>query len=286
MTRIDRVLEQARACIPGSEARLLLSHVLDRSHAWLAAHADEALAAPSAAQFVNLVGRRAEGEPIAYLLGSREFYGRSFSVTHEVLIPRPETELLVDLGIAKIGTRRAATVLDLGVGSGCLAITLALEIPSARVTAAELSPAAVALARRNAEQLEAGVRVIESDWFSALAEQRFDLIVANPPYIADQDPHLGAGDLRFEPGLALSSGPDGLAAIRTIIREAPGHLSSGGWLFIEHGYDQAAAVAALLQAADFRDIEQHRDLAGTLRVSGGRTGVRVSPALDVRGLRP
>ncbi len=286
MTRVAGALEQARERIPGTEARQLLSHVLGRSHAWLAAHSDEALAAPSAAQFADLIVRRAEGEPIAYLLGSREFYGRSFAVTQEVLIPRPETELLVDLGIVKIGARRVAEVLDLGTGSGCLAITLALEIPTARITAAELSPTAVALARRNAERLEAVVQVIESDWFSALAEKAFDLIVANPPYIADQDPHLGAGDLRFEPELALSSGPDGLAAIRIIIREAPGHLSPGGWLFIEHGYDQAEAVAALLQAAAFLDIEQHRDLAGIIRVSGGRLDVRMSAALDVRVLCP
>lgn len=282
MTLIDEALSQARTRIAMAEARHLLCHVLDRSHAWLAAHGDEALAATAATRFADLLGRRVEGEPIAYLVGSREFYGRSFAVTPGVLIPRPETELLVDLGIAKHGARSAPRILDLGAGSGCLAVTLALEIPTARVTATELSPAALLLARRNARELKAAVRVIESDWFSALAAEGFDLIVANPPYIAEHDPHLSVGDLRFEPGLALSSGPDGLSAIRTIILQAPGHLSPGGWLFIEHGHDQAEAVAALLEAADFCDIEQHQDLAGILRVSGGRT----SAALDVRGLCP
>ena len=282
MTSIDEALLQARAGIPGAEARLLMRHVLGRSHAWLLAHGEEELTTEEGARLTDLLARRGEGEPIAYLLGSREFYGRAFAVTPEVLIPRPETELLVDLGIAKLGDRESPLILDLGVGSGCVAVTLALQLPNAAVTAADLSPAAVVLARCNAELLKATVTVIASDWFSAVADEDFDLIVVNPPYIAEHDPHLGKGDLRFEPPLALSSGPDGLAAIRTIIRQAPGHLSPGGWLFIENGYDQAEAVADLLEAADFRDIEQHQDLAGILRVSGGRTGVQKSAALDVR----
>ena len=260
----------ARAQIVLSEARSLLCHVLERPQAWLAAHADEALAEAAAARFAGLVLRRAEGVPFAYLVGRREFYGRTFAVTNEVLIPRPETELLVELAIVKLGGRNAPAILDLGAGSGCLAVTLALEIPTARVTAVEFSSAALFLARRNARELAAAVRLIESDWFSAVAEEGYDLIVANPPYIAENDPHLLQGDLRFEPPLALSSGSDGLAAIRLIVSEAMGHLLPGGWLLIEHGYDQAPAVAALLQAADFAEIEQHRDLAGILRVSGGR----------------
>ncbi len=270
MTRIDQVLSQARSRIVMAEARRLLCHLLDRPHAWLAAHGDEVLSEAEALRFVDLVGRRAEGEPIAYLVGCREFYGRSFSVAPGVLIPRPETELLVDLGIARLGTRRASAILDLGTGSGCLGVTLALEIPAARVTATEMSPAALFLAGRNARELKASVRVIESDWFSAVAERNFDLIVANPPYIAENDPHLCHGDLRFEPPQALSSGPDGLDAIRAIIAQARSHLVPGGWLLVEHGFDQAPAVAALLQAAHFDDIEQHRDLAGILRICGGR----------------
>lgn len=248
-----------------------MRHVLGRSSAWILAHGEETMTAEEDANFAGLVARRSEGEPVAYLVGAREFYGRSFSLTPGVLIPRPETELLVDLGIAKLAGRTAPTILDLGVGSGCVAITLALEIPAARVTAADLSPQAISLARRNARELGASVDVIESDWFSAVAEKDFELIVANPPYIAAEDPHLGQGDLRFEPPQALSSGPDGLAAIRSIALQAKRYLAAGGWLLIEHGHDQAGAVAALLQEAGFSGIEQHRDLAGILRVSGGRS---------------
>lgn len=281
MTCISEALANASALISGAEARLLMRHVLGRSHAWLLAHDDEAMTTDEMTRYAELLAHRSEGMPVAYLLGSREFYGRTFAVTREVLIPRPESELLVDLGIAKLRGRVAPAILDLGAGSGCLAVTLALEIPTGKVIAADLLPAAVALARHNAERLGAALKVIESDWFSAVSPGDFDLIVANPPYIAAHDPHLGQGDLRFEPPLALSSGPDGLAAIRTIIRQAPGYLAPGGWLFIEHGYDQAVALVALLQQAGFSDIEQHPDLAGILRVSGGRMGVKKSAALDV-----
>jgi len=281
VTCISEALANASALISGAEARLLMRHVLGRSHAWLLAHDDEAMTTDEMTRYAELLAHRSEGMPVAYLLGSREFYGRTFAVTREVLIPRPESELLVDLGIAKLRGRVAPAILDLGAGSGCLAVTLALEIPTGKVIAADLLPAAVALARHNAERLGAALKVIESDWFSAVSPGDFDLIVANPPYIAAHDPHLGQGDLRFEPPLALSSGPDGLAAIRTIIRQAPGYLAPGGWLFIEHGYDQAVALVALLQQAGFSDIEQHPDLAGILRVSGGRMGVKKSAALDV-----
>ncbi len=223
-------------------------------------------------RFAALLERRTRGEPVAYLLGEREFYGRAFAVAPGVLIPRPETELLVELGIAKLAGRTAPTLLDLGTGSGCVAITLALEIPDAQVTAVELSAAAIALSRHNARELGAAVEVMESDWFSAVNDEGFALIVANPPYVAEGDIHLDQGDLRFEPSLALASGPDGLAAIRTIVSAAKSYLGAGGWLLIEHGYDQAEAVADLLQAAGFADIEQHRDLAGIIRVSGGLSG--------------
>ena len=277
MTRVGAALDQARLRVPVAEARLLLAHVLERSHAWLAAHGEEGMTAQQSGRLAELVERRSQGEPIAYLVGTREFYGRPFAVTPEVLIPRPETELLVELAIAKLhGDREnaAPAVLDLGAGSGCVAITLALELPTASVTAADLSPAALLLARRNADSLRAAVRFVQSDWYSLFDDERFDLIVANPPYVAAADPHLGAGDLRFEPPLALAGGPDGLATIRRIVAGAPGHLSSGGRLLIEHGYDQAAPVAALLQAAGFIEIEQHRDLAGIVRVSGACLGNR------------
>lgn len=261
----------ARQAIPIAEARLLLRHVLGRSSAWLEAHRDDAMESPAAAVFEALVTRRAAGEPIAYLTGLREFYGRDFAVTPAVLIPRPETELLVDLGRAAVAGRTAARILDLGTGSGCVAVTLALELPGAEVVAIDVSAAALAVAGANAARLGARVRFLESDWFAALGEdERFDLIVANPPYVAEGDPHLAEGDLRFEPQGALACGADGLAAIRRIAAAAPQYLAAGGRLWFEHGYDQGPASAALLHGAGYEDIEQQRDLAGIVRVSGGR----------------
>jgi len=275
---IAGALAAARQAIPIAEARLLLRHVLGANAAWLEAHRDDLLPRSAAEAFAALVERRAVGEPVAYLLGFREFYGREFSVTPDVLIPRPETELLVEIGQKKVmrsgipgdGGSATASLLDLGTGSGCVAITLALELPQARVSAADISAAALAVARANATLLGAHVSFVESDWLACFAGQRFDVIVANPPYVAAGDPHLNAGDLRFEPPSALACGADGLDAIRRIIADASRHLEAGGWLLLEHGYDQAAALRELLAAAGFRDIEQHRDLAGIVRVSGGR----------------
>jgi release factor glutamine methyltransferase len=275
--RIADLLAAARGRIAVSEARLLIGHVLGKSATWLAAHPEEAADAPAARAIEALLARRAAGEPIAYLTGEREFYGRPFRVAPDVLIPRPETELLVDIAKTKLGAPQGlpsvagstARVLDLGVGSGCLAVTLALELPQARVTALDISPAALNIARTNAQALGAQVDFVASDWFAALPPGRFDLIVANPPYIAASDPHLDAGDLRFEPRAALTDHADGLAAIRRIVAAAPAWLAQGGWLFMEHGYDQAAAVHELLAAAGLVDLEQHADLAGILRVTGG-----------------
>jgi len=267
---IAAALAAARQRIPPAEARLLLGHLLQRSAAWLAAHGDAPLAPAEAEQYSALVARRAAGEPVAYLVGMREFYGRAFVVAPEVLIPRPETELLVDLALAKLGATGTAAILDLGTGSGCIGVTLALELPQARVTAVDVAPAALTVARANATRLGARVDFLQSDWFAALAGSSFDLIVANPPYIAAGDPHLSQGDLRFEPVGALTDHADGLAAIRRIVADAPAHLRPGGGLCFEHGYDQAEAARALLAAAGFDEIEQHRDLAGIVRVSGGR----------------
>jgi len=267
---IAGALAAARQSIPIAEARLLLRHVLGAGAAWLEAHRDDPLPRSAAEAFAALVERRAGGEPVAYLLGFREFYGREFSVTPDVLIPRPETELLVELAREKVGAGETANTLDLGTGSGCVAITLALEIPGARVAAADFSPAARAVARANATLLGAKVSFVESDWFSGFAGQRFDVIVSNPPYVAAGDPHLSEGDLRFEPPSALACGADGLDAIRRIVGDAPRYLVPGGWLLFEHGYDQTDALRELLAAAGFADIEQHRDLAGIVRVSGGR----------------
>lgn len=268
MSTVAAALAAARAKLPAAEARLLLGHVLGRSAAWLMAHDDEALGEEALLRFAALAARRAGGEPVAYLTGQREFFGRDFAVSPAVLIPRPETELLVEIALARLFA--GARILDLGTGSGCIAITFALEFPQSLVTAVDWSEAALTVARGNAEQLGARVRFVCSDWFASLPGESFDLIVANPPYIAATDPHLAAGDLRHEPVAALSSGADGLDAIRHIIAAAPGFLAPGGQLWLEHGYDQATAVSALLTAAGLSDIEQHRDLADIIRVSGGR----------------
>ncbi|MEW6513945.1 MAG: peptide chain release factor N(5)-glutamine methyltransferase [Pseudomonadota bacterium] len=268
MTSVAQLLVEARQRIPASEARLLLGHLLGRNAAWLEAHRDDEVVV--AGGYSALVGRRAAGEPIAYLIGEREFYGRDFAVTPNVLIPRPETELLVDIAKAKVGAGRTASILDLGTGSGCLAVSLALELPQARLTAVDVSPAALEVARGNAQRLGANVDFVESDWFAAVPPQCFHLIVANPPYVAAGDPHLDEGDLRFEPVGALTDHADGLSAIRLIVADAPQWLAVNGWLFFEHGYDQAVAARQLLDAAGFSEIEQYCDLAGIVRASGGR----------------
>lgn len=274
MSSIAAALEAARSKLPASEARLLLGHVLDKPAAWLIAHDDAMLEENTLLRFASLVARRAGGEPVAYLLGHREFFGRSFFVSNAVLIPRPETELLVELGLQKLGDGDTANpsprVLDLGTGSGCIAITLALERPALSLTSIDTSAAALEVAKANAQRLGARLRLLNSDWFAELSGEQFELIVANPPYIAASDSHLTVGDLRHEPVAALASGVDGLADLRRIIAEAPKHLAAGGWLLLEHGYDQAKAVGDLLEQAGLVDIEQQRDLAGILRVSGGR----------------
>ena len=258
------------------EARLLLQHLTGRTASALIAHPEQPLDTATHTAYRALISRRAAGEPIAYLTGQREFYGRDFSVAPGVLIPRPETELLVELGLAKMAHIATPRLLDLGCGSGCIAISLALERPAACVHALDASPAALAIARQNAMALGASLKLMESHWFSALTSEResehYHLIVANPPYIAANDPHLQQGDLRFEPASALASGTDGLDDIREIIATARHHLQPGGWLLFEHGYDQAPAAHALLNATGYKNIEQHRDLAGITRISGGTWG--------------
>ena len=276
MTTIADALQVARLIIDSSEARLLLRHVLGCTATHVEAHRDDELELSVESKFVGLVERRKRGEPIAYLTGAREFYGREFHVAPGVLIPRPETELIVDVVLERHSRESRNPVplkiLDLGTGSGCLAITLALELPHASVIAVDLSPDALAIARQNAQRHRANVRWLESDWFASLRGEQFDLIVSNPPYVAASDPHLKQGDLRYEPSCALASGADGLDAIRRIVKDAHHHLVAGGRLLLEHGYDQADRVRVLLEAQRFADIEQHRDLAGIIRVSIGRSG--------------
>lgn len=267
MTTIAQLLAQSG--LPPLEARMLLERVLGKTRAWLIAHADEAADADAERAFAALVERRGKGEPIAYILGEREFYGLELHVTPAVLIPRPETELLVELALARMPGNAPMRVLDLGTGSGAIAVVLAKQRPQARLTAVDLDYPALSVARANAKRHGVSVRFLCGDWFGALPGQSFDLIVANPPYVAAADPHLAAGDLRFEPQRALVGGADELDCIRAIVAKAPAHLQVGAWLLFEHGYDQAEACRALLQAQGYQQVQSWPDLAGIPRVTGG-----------------
>jgi release factor glutamine methyltransferase len=268
---IREALDAARQATDRIDARVLLREVLQQPDAYLLAHGEDTLTAEQAQQYVALVVRRVAGEPIPYITGSREFHGREFKVTPAVLIPRPDTELLVELALQRLPAGLPARVLDLGTGSGCIGITIAAERPQAQVTLLDASDAALDIARANAVRWAPGnTRLLHSDWYSAVASERYDLIAANPPYVAEGDTHLQQGDLRFEPRSALAAGVDGLNDLRRIIAQAPQHLRVGGWLLLEHGYDQAAACAQLLAAAGLKDVFNAPDLAGMPRVSGGR----------------
>jgi release factor glutamine methyltransferase len=254
-------------------AELLLAHALGVDRAWLIAHRDDAVAPALAGQARCCVSRRAAGEPIAYIVGHRGFHALDLAVTPDVLIPRPETELLVELALQQIAQSGKVEIADLGTGSGAIALALAQARPQARVLATDASAVALDVARGNAQRLGIGnVAFAQGDWCAALGARRFDLIVSNPPYIAENDAHLRSGDLRFEPRAALASGSDGLDAIRVIVRAAPAHLQASGWLLLEHGFDQGAAVRALLRQSGFVEVFSARDLEDRERVSGGRVG--------------
>lgn len=268
---LNAALADATQRIGVLDARTLLAHVLQRDAAYLIAHGDDALAADRHRVFDDLVGRRAAGEPVAYLTGHREFYGLDFRVTPAVLIPRPETELLVELVLERLPAGSRESVLDLGTGSGCVAVCVAKHRPRARVVAVDMSRAALALAQENAAAH--GVNNVEfrlSNWFSRLDGESFAVIAANPPYIAVGDPHLTHGDLRHEPAEALTAEADGLACLCAIADAAPAHLALGGWLLFEHGHDQAAQCREFLSRAGFVEIFSRPDLAGIDRVTGGR----------------
>ena len=268
---VDRLLRAARSRIDAVDAQWLLAHALDRPIAWLYAHADEAVDDATAARFEVLVERRVAGEPVAYLTGRRGFWTFELQVTPDTLIPRPETELLVELALARLPSDRALQVADLGTGSGAIALALARERQRAQVLATDASHAALDVARANARALGlANIAFACGHWCTALDRRQFDLIASNPPYIAAGDPHLALGDLRREPAAALASGVDGLDAIRAIVADAPSHLVAGGWLLLEHGLDQGDAARALLRAARFADVATDRDLEGRDRVSSGR----------------
>ncbi|PSJ17319.1 peptide chain release factor N(5)-glutamine methyltransferase [Nitrosomonas supralitoralis] len=268
---ISQALDHANTLIDRIDAILLLQQVLVVSHAFLLTYPDQILTAQQFNQFSNLVQQRIEGVPVAYLIGERAFFDLTFKVTEAVLIPRPETELLVEWALKLLSPNKFCKILDLGTGSGALGISIASLRPQSQVIAVDLSPDAINVCRRNVENLKVtNLNAICGNWFDELLGQKFDLIVSNPPYVSEDDPHLQQGDLRFEPKMALSAGEHGMSCITHIINEAPSHLSNDGWLLLEHGYDQAETCRQLLRDKDFSNICSYPDLAGIMRVSGGQ----------------
>ena len=257
--------------LPTLENRMLLSHTTGLSHVQLISRGNGSLDDASLAAFNHARARRLSGEPMAYIVGNREFYGRDFAVSPAVLIPRPDTELLIDTILA-LDLPAQAQVLDMGTGSGAIAVTLACERADWRVVGLDVSGAALAVARDNAAQLGAHVSLFESDWFTTLkgSDARFDLIVSNPPYIERDDVHLSQGDVRFEPRGALTDNADGLSCYRILLNDVAEYLVDGGWCMVEHGFDQALAVRALFEHALLLDVVTLRDLAGHERVTIGR----------------
>ena len=259
------------------EAQLLLQHVLNVNRAWLIAHENDALQANQHAAFEALLNRRLNGEPIAYILGGRAFYGLDLLVTPDTLIPRPDTETLVEAALAQIPIAAHPSILDLGTGSGAIALAIAKNRPQASVIAVDASKAALAVAKKNAQNLSIdNVEFVLSNWFQHLNNQPFDVILSNPPYIEENDAHLSQGDLRFEPISALSSGKDGLNDIRQIIENSLVHLQPQGWLMLEHGFNQADKVADLMANTGFVSIETIKDFGGNNRVTIGKNPLIVS----------
>jgi len=250
------------------DARILVMHGLRLSRTQLITQDRRALSMDEAPLLTALFQRRIHGEPIAYITGEREFFGLPFHVTPDVLIPRPETELLVELALDRLP--QSGTVLDMGTGSGAIPVAIAHTRRDATVTAIDVSEAALSIARGNASRNNVRVEFLRSDWYGALLNRSFDVIASNPPYIVAGDSHLSQGDLRYEPVDALTDHADGLSALRIIVDGAPAHLARGGWLLLEHGYDQAEAVRNLLAASGFVDVQSWKDLAGIDRVSGGK----------------
>lgn len=275
MTLADALARATAQGLDRLDAQLLLGHVLGRPRGWLIAHDNDALPTDAAHAYAALCDRRAAGEPFAYLVGEREFHGLALQVSPAVLVPRPDTETLVDWALAllagELAGRSAPQVVDLGTGSGAIALAVKHRRPAAEVCAVDLSEAALAVAKANAARLGLAVEFHAGSWWQALPDdRRFDLVLSNPPYIADGDPHLQRGDLRFEPRAALASGPDGLEAIRWIVAAAPAHLRAGACLLFEHGFEQGEACRQLLLDAGFEDVQTYQDLEARDRVSGGR----------------
>lgn len=273
--RLDALARRGAVQLGGVDARyeaeLLLLHALQRDRAWLFAHGADAADEVLQAAYAALVARRAAGEPIAYITGSRGFWTLDLQVTPATLIPRPETERLVELALERLPADMPLHVADLGTGSGAIALAIASERPQARVLATDASEAALAVAQANARAHALdNVAFAQGDWFAPLAGQRFDLIASNPPYIEAGDAHLSQGDLSFEPASALASGADGLDDIRRIVGQAPAHLIAGGWLLLEHGFDQGDGVHALLEEAGFVEVQTAQDLEARDRVTLGQ----------------
>lgn len=276
MNNVREVLRLARTALqvssPSAEidAECLLLHVVQKNRLWLRLHEDLCLSAQELQCFDALLARRQQGEPVAYLIGSRGFWSLDLQVNHHTLIPRPETELLVECALEKISRDASACVLDLGTGSGAIALAVKKERSSCVVTAVDASQEALAVALVNANALKLQVEFLHSDWFSALPGRRFDVVLANPPYIAANDVHLVRGDVRFEPLSALVSAGEGLHDIERIAAAAPAYLHGGGWLLCEHGYDQGSAVRQIFARNRFVNIETRRDLSGHERVTLGQ----------------
>lgn len=274
--QIRHALQQAQTRLTQSDsarldAEILLMQVLNKPRSYLFTWPEMSLNQEQYITFERLIEQRANGMPVAYLIGYREFWGMALKVTADTLIPRPETELLVELALAHLAPYKTFKVLDLGTGTGAIALAIAKERPQAQVLAVDSSLAALAVAQDNAKQLGLNnIKFLQSDWFSAIPKQAFDLIVSNPPYIPDHDQHLQQGDVRFEPRSALSSGSDGLSALRTICQHARQFLAPQASLLLEHGYDQGRAVTDLLRHAGFQKVTCHKDLAGQDRVSIGQ----------------
>jgi len=256
---------------PALDAQVLLAHSLGQDRTYLIAHAKDTLDTETSRRFEQLVAQRINGIPVAYLTGEQEFWSLPFRVTADTLIPRPETELLVELALEKIPNKQKFLIADIGTGSGAIAIAIANERKGSSVIASDRSAKAIAVARQNANRLGIdNVEFVQGETFDPLADKKFNLVVSNPPYVPESDPHLAQGDVRFEPRSALAAGPEGLDVIRQIVEQAKNHLVPQGWLMIEHGYDQESAVEELFERAGFEEIECYRDLAGQPRVTIGQ----------------
>ncbi len=252
------------------DAQILLSYILNCNRAHLIAWPEKELSLQQIDNFQKLITQRQHGSPVAHLTGQREFWSLNFKVNNSTLIPRPETETLIEFILEKFGEKKTLTLLDIGTGTGAIAITLANEKPDWRITATDISAAAIALAKENSAMLNTeNIALLQSDWFTNIPQQTFDIIVSNPPYISTNDPHLTKGDVRFEPKSALTSGKTGMDDIEHLCSQAKNYLAKDGWLIIEHGYNQKTATAECFTRNDYKNISQQNDLAGHCRMTAG-----------------